>query len=1160
MKHIFLILSLSIFCSNLDLFANDPLRTGFNNPPPSAKARTWWHWMNGNVTREGITADLEAMKNVEIQEAQIFSANLGKPQGPATYLSETWLDLFQFAAQEAQRLEMELAFHNGPGWSSSGGPWITPEYAMQTLVYSEVLFEGGKVFDEILPQPEIKLNYYKDIAVLAFPKPKSSERINNLDIKTLNGRIRNHVAPDDKKVPETAIVNQKDIIDLTEKFSADGNLQWNAPVGEWIILRIGHTPTGAKNKQAAHGGVGLECDKMSEKAVDVFWQGGIHPILEKLDTLVGTVLTNCLIDSYEVGTTNWTQGFDNEFKRLRGYDCFGFLPALAGYYVESGEISERFLWDFRRTIGDLIAENYYAYFREKCHKHKMKFSVEPYWGPFDNMQVGATGDIVMCEFWSGELSFFDSPKFVASIAKLNGSSIVAAESFTDRGGWIQHPVTLKFNGDKAWAQGVNRFIFHTYVHQPWNVAPGLALGPFGINFNRLNTWWEQGKAFQEYIARGQFLLQQGVSYADVLVFTGEASPNDGLLMPEIKAMGYDYDLIGTNKLDVLSIKDGLICTPHGAKYQTLVLPESKWLTPKTLQVLKQLAKNGAKIIGAKPQKSPSLQGFPECDKEVTQFTKELWDSGLIEDNSVLDFLKNKNLSPDFSIEKGSRDGIDFIHRKAESADIYFVVNSKQESREEHCRFRVSGKQPELWNAESGEIINASVWKDNGDGTTSIPIHFESLESVFVVFRKPVSSSGHITSATMKLQKPEAIPIPNLEIIKAEYGTFLPDGLMDVTEIIANKVSNNSLHVKANKNSLGVGDPASGYIKELRVQYKIGETILKKNAMEHEILTINSNEESELKILKAVFGKFESGVKGIPPGNPVYDVSEKVKTMVASGMLEIPVDDSFLGKNPQIKTAKALRLTYSTNGEKKTTKVNGGGKVQLTQNLVEPKLLSANGKAYWLTPYPGELSYTTSDGKAKTIEVKSVPNPIELGGEWNVEFPSSENLSTNTTFNQLFSWTESVNDDIGYFSGTASYSKEFKIPKQLLDKGISLELDLGSVYEIAEVFLNDKNLGVLWKSPFRINIDDFVQEETNRLEVKITNLWPNRLIGDEQLPLDFERKGKGIKKYPEWLTNSTQRPTERETFADFNHYNKDSELLPSGLLGPVQIRSLKKVEL
>ena len=1156
-KTIFATLLLSLFLSDVAA-QNLSLEQNFQNPPPSAKALTWWHWINGNVTKQGITTDLEAMKNVGIQGAQLFNVSLGQPLGNATYLSEEWLDLFEFSAKEAHRLGLELAFHNCAGWSSTGGPAITPEYAMQKLVYSETIHQGDQVFKGQLQQPEIQLGYYQDIAILAFPNPKNEERIDALDIKSLSGIVRNHLAPDEKSVSALAVVKKSDIINLTAKLTNDGFLEWDAPAGEWVILRLGHTPTGAMNRFPSDGGQGLECDKMNRQAVDIFWEGGIMPIINRLDTLIGTVVTKCHIDSYEVGTANWTSGFPNEFKRLRSYDCQLYLPTLAGYYVESGEETERFLWDFRRTIGDLIAKHYYGRFRELSHQYGMIFSAEPYWGPFDNMQVGETADVVMSEFWSGHLAFFDSPKFVASIAKLNGSPIAEAEAFTDMGGWHQHPGSLKAMGDLAWAQGINRFVFHSYVHQPWNVAPGLTLGPFGIDFNRLNTWWNQGKPFIDYIGRGQFLLQQGKSVADVLVFTGESSPNDGLLISEIKTLGYDYDLIGKNKMDVLNVKDGLICTPHGGSYQALVLPETTWLTPETLIIIDKLAKSGATILGSKPQKSPSLQNYPQCDEQVAQLAEELWDGNLIKEGSVLDFLKNGVLPPDFSIEQGSRESIDYIHRKTKDADIYFVVNSRKESRELGCRFRITGRQPELWNAETGEITKAAVWQDNGDGTTTVSIPFESEGSVFVVFRKPVSSGKHIVNAAMELQKPIAEPLTNLVVIKAEYGTFLPEGLVDVTEVVANSVIDNTLKIIANRD-LCACDPAPGYHKELRIEYKIGEDLHEIEAMEREHVSIVPSGVGELKILKAVFGKFERGVDGIPPNNPVIDVTETIKLKVSSGVLEIPVNDSF-SEGKVIHTKKALRLVYATNGEEKTISVSNGGTLKLTQATSEPKLVHKDGAINWVTPFAGKISYRSSAGKTNTFKVKSVPDPIELTGAWNVSFPVSESSPTSITLNKLTSWTASAKDDIRYFSGTATYKKQFNVPAHLLKPGNSLQLDLGSVKVIAEVILNGKNLGILWKNPFRISIDDAVVKGTNTLEVRITNLWPNRLIGDEQLALDYKRKGANVKQWPQWLLNNTARPTERVTFAAFKHWDKDSELLPSGLLGPVKIVVSQVVEL
>lgn len=1135
---------------------NNTLMTGFKNPPNQAKARTWWHWISGNVSKSGITADLEAMKQVGIQEAQLFNVHLGFPKGPVKYLSPEWLDLFHFSATEAERLGLELAFHNGAGWSSSGGPWVTPEYAMQKITYSEVLVEGGKTYKEQLPQPKTRLDYYKDIAVLAFPKPKQDVKIDGLDYKNLSGRIRNHLVPDTKEIPTEALIKKEDIIDISSKLSKDGFLEWEVPKGDWVILRLGHTPTGKGNHPAPYGGKGLECDKMSKKALDMYWEGGIQPIINKLGDLIGTTVNNCLIDSYEVGTANWTTGFGDEFKKLRGYSLNSYLPAIAGYYVGSGEITERFLWDFRRTIGDLMAENYYAHFGELCHKNGIKFSVEPYWGPFDNMQVGATGDIVMCEFWSGGYPFFDSPKFVSSIAHLNGSSIVGAESFTGIGGWDEHPAVLKSIGDRAWAQGITRFIFHTYVHQPWDVAPGLALSYHGTDFNRLNTWWNQGKAYMDYIARSQFLLQQGKSVSDFLVFTGESSPNTAFLLPEIKANGYDYDLIGSNKIADLTVKNGQIYTPVGGKYKVLVLPKTDWIKPETLIKIEELAKAGAIIIGAKPKQSPSLEGYPACDNQISEISEVLWGNGLVNDISVEDFLNNNKIHSDFEIEKGDKTNINFIHRKTETSDIYFIANAQKQSRDITCHFRVSGKQPELWNAETGKIKDLTVWQDNGDGTTSVPLQLGMEESVFVIFKETNLSKNHLVKTSLDLKIPKQEPLSNLKIIKAEYGTFLQEGLVDITEVVTNQVKDNKLDILANR-MLCDCDPAMGYVKSFRMEYQIGEKTEHIFVEEKEHVLIDGGDK-ELKILKAVFGKFKPETKGVPKYWPLHDITEKIKNMVASGELEITVDDKLIDNKKPVGNNVALKITFTTDGEERTLFVPTGQELKLFKDISKPELYMHNDNLIWKTPYEGRLSFTSALGK--TIEVNSVPKPIELTGSWDISFQPGLGAPNKSTFDELISWSDASNEGIRHFSGTATYKKTFSLTNELLETNSSLELDLGSVAVIAEIILNGKNIGVLWRAPFRINIDEFVRKGKNTLEVKVTNLWPNRLIGDEKLPLDYERKGDKTKSLPDWLTKKEERPTERLTFSSWKHWSKDDELKKTGLLGPVKIKVSKIIEI
>lgn len=1162
MKHLtFLIFYITI---SLTTFAQSSLQFGFKDPPASAKARTWWHWIDGNVSKAGITADLEAMKAVGIQEAQIFNVGQGYPEGPATFMSPMWLDMVHFAAAEAKRLGLEMAIHNGPGWSSSGGPWVTPEFSMQTIVISETHYEGKRKIKEKLLQPESKFGYYKDIAVIAFPTPLHEQKIDNLEEKALfKQSFKSRMQPDSKLIDKSAIIHKKDIIFLTEKMSVDGTLEWNIPSGKWTVLRIGHTANGTENRPAGKGGKGLECDKLSRVAVDAYWKGGVQPIIDKLGNLVGESLTNCIIDSYEVGNCNWTQGLNDEFAIRCGYDCMDFLPTFAGYYVESGEITERFLWDFRKTIGDLMADNYYGYFAELCHQHGLKLSVEPYGGPFDAFQVGSKADIVMSEFWVGNNVFLDSPKLVASIAHLNGKSIVGAESFTSVGGWKNHPATLKQIGDWVWTEGVNRLIFHTYVHQPWDVPPGVTFHMYGLDMNRHNTWWTQGKAYMDYLARSQFMLQQGRSVADVLVFVGESSPNDGILKQEIKALGYDYDEIGIDQLKDLTVNDGRIVTRAGGKYKVLILPQTEWMTPETLAKIDKLVKSGAIVAGPKPLKSPSLCNYPKCDDSVRELTATLWggekksdtsEGRIIDGRSIQEILQYAASIPDFSRENSGED-LNFIHRTKDGADIYFIANPRKESRQEICRFRVNGKYPQIWNPETGEIREVAVWKEENSCVT-IPLSFESEESLFVVFENNrLVQTPYITEAKTNLKPILLQPISGLEILKAEYGIFLPDGLADVTEALDKHVQGNKLDIWVG-NDLSSGDPASGSVKELRIEYEANGARLLLKAAENSQLKLDTK--NGFKIIRGVYGKFPEDMTGVPPKQDIHDVAKKLTSMLTANQLIIRVDDNLIDRDVDYNSEKKeLRLVYITEGERHSEVIPQNREVNFALRIPTPRIVSEKGKTFWVTPYAGNVEYKTSSGKKQSIEVKTTPKPIDLTGDWDVNFPLNKDKSEETVFKELTSWTSSTLDEVRHFSGTATYRKKVSIPSKFVGDDYSLELDLGSVRVIAEVIVNGQNLGILWKAPFRVSLENVVKTGENEIEVRVTNLWANRLIGDDRLPEDFEWGEWTLKSWPAWLINGEKRNSERTTFTTWKHWNKDSPLQLSGLLGPVQIRPYVK---
>lgn len=1328
------------------------LEAHFLNPPATARAQTWWHWMNGNVTADGITRDLEAMKQIGLGGFQNFDAGTLIPKGPVVYLSPEWLALKEHTIREADRLGLEFTMHNCPGWSSSGGPWITPELAMQQLTWSETYVTGGKPLTSALPRPATKLDYYRDVAVVAFPAlagetdlsallsnvsasgtsgPVSVDQLTGLtpggitaqpaaagqsaylqfdfrepyearslafisastdqgsaaapggfgaaggqltleasDDGTLfrtvltiragppaedtfsllefpvtkaryfrltssGGRRYSQVRfsgaarlanwqkkanysfggfdiPEGGTVPTTALIDPKRMIDLTQHVDTAGVLRWEAPAGNWTIVRVGYTPTGSLNRSAPDTGIGLECDKFSREAITAHFTKMMESLLPALGPLAKKGKAGLLIDSYEVGMQNWTARFREEFSQRSGYDLLPYLPTLTGRVVGSVDTTERFLWDLRRTQADLIADNYYGQFTQLCHQHGLIAYTEPYdRGPMEEMQIGARVDVNMGEYWNGLSSLFQNnwtmrrtTKLAASITHINGKKtgpgdpaapqVVGAEAFTgepESSRWQEYPFAMKALGDRMFTQGLNRIIFHRYAHQPHPTAlPGMTMGPWGIHFDRTTTWWDQGRPWLDYIARCQHLLQQGLFVADLAYFTGEEGNQYARVLPDelspAPPPGYDYDLINAEVILRAQVENGRLVLPDGMSYRVLVLQNYRALSLALLKKLHSLVNAGLQLVGARPEKSlglrdvspgPALPG----DTDFNRLTAALWGpttgttpirhrvgAGYVYWGQPLQtVLTSLNVEPDVEVSSRSGDApITHIHRKIGTTDVYFLANQRRTTEDLVCSFRVGDKQPELWDAATGQTTPTGIYERVG-GRVRVPLQLAQAGSVFVVFRKPAALKR--VQAVLKndtiLLGTALLPRPTPNISPAVADTFT-----------VSFWAKPEINVMLDTNGYREGVPFywtdyyAIYPPAGRKRYGEGHAACG--------LTVGRN---GVAIWERTDGKPEFVLAAPTPimgwSHIAVVYTARVPAVYVNGKLIQRGEKGLHILHPGVGPAYLSDGASYYNGDMTEPQVipsalNEGQIQQLASQPVPHKqaVLMVDrvsqpglGLRFWQN---GRYALRDQAGRDTPLLIAGISQPIVVNGPWQVRFPPDRGAPDQIILPELVSLHTHVQAGVRYFSGTAAYTKTVAVPATMLASGKRVYLDLGRVEVVATVLVNGKNLGTLWTRPYQIDITDAVNAGTNTLEIRATNLWPNRLIGDEQLPEpDQFTPGGGASGFaslsqgamvalPDWYQQGRPKPADgRVTFTTWKHYKKESPLLESGLIGPVVLR-------
>jgi len=766
--------------------STDPLETFFRAPSQTFKAWAYWWWLDSAVTKVGITADLEAMRQQGIAGVLVFDAGIGGPGAPKgpPFMSREWRENFRHAVTEAARLEMELSVNLCSGWNA-GGPWVTRDDAIKHFVWQETVIEGPREFYEELPRyverpPEgLSIDSSETPAGSAVDDPTAWYR----DVAVLA------CAEDSEGIWKIGNIH-----DLTAQMN-DGRLRWTVPKGTWKVLRMGfivpqydeeNGDASIRTKaRTPKNPAAWEIDPMSAEAMDTHFAKTAAKLMEDAGALAGRTFKYVHIDSWEIGIPTWTPKFIQEFEGRRHYNPLFYLPGLAGKTIESRDITARFIWDYRRTIADLISANYYGRLADLAHAHGLGAHPEsggPWYTQYiDALETLGTNDIPMAEYWSSRGSFqglernpsiysegvsssffksaesalpqanFGSIKQAASAAHIYGKPLCQAEAFTNfNADWTEDPYFLKSYGDRAFCLGLTRNVLCFSVSQAsLTDKPGYEWEHTGTHFDRNVTWWSKSSAWLDYLARCQYLLRQGRFCADLLYFSGEAIPNFALRDRKPIA-GYDFDVINAEALLTRAqAKNGQIVLPDGLGYRYLVIPEgaADSMTPAVVLKLKKLVEGGITLVGPPPKGSLGLTDYPRSQQKIEATAYELWgdkrsDSArkigagrVIWDRDMSGVIEADGLLPDVEF-RGAAGGaeLDWVHRRDGRSDIYFIANLSELQTDVDVTFRVSDRVPELWDAVTGVIRELEEFHVDG-ARTIVPLRFDAKQSAFVVFRK-----------------------------------------------------------------------------------------------------------------------------------------------------------------------------------------------------------------------------------------------------------------------------------------------------------------------------------------------------------------------------------------------------------------------------------------
>ena len=1116
------------------------LNESFTTPPGSARPGVYWYFMDGNLDRREMVKDLESMKEVGLGNLVFLEVNVGVPRGPVKFMSDQWQDYYANAVRHAERLGIDITLGAGPGWTGSGGPWVKPEQSMQHLVFSTVETAGPGKFDGILPVPgqrsttwhKMRSPFYEDVVVYAFPK--CDPVIDDINEKALYERnpytsmrgVKPYLpAPANyQKQDRSNVIDPERMIDLTGRLTPDGRLKWDVPAGEWTIMRMGRRSTGASTRPAPEPGIGFDHDKFDKAALEDHFQNYYGRLLDKVGRRAKKHgWTTVHLDSWEMGAQNWTPKFREEFRKRRGYDPQPYFVTFSGRVIQSVEVSQRFLWDVRLTAQELVLENYAGHLKTLGRRHGFELSIEPYdMNPTADLDLGAVADVPMCEFWGAGFGFDSSFSCIeaTSIAHTMGLSIVSAEAFTGRDQWQQYPWSMKNQGDWAFCMGVNRFVYHTFAHKPLGDEhrPGMTMGPYGVHWDRGQTWWPMVKDYHEYVTRCSHLLRQGVTVSDILYLTPEGAPH--VFRPPASALnssgpladkkGYGFDGCSPNILMArANVKNGRIVFQGRTSYRLLVLPRFETMTPKLLQTIIKLVKAGAVVYGAPPLASPSLSNYPQCDTEVRELAQTLW---------------GKTPSVERQVGKGR-----------------VILDPGVQSTKEN------NENDEYLLPDAGSWI----WLNEGN-----PERSAATGDVHFRYKWDIPNITSLNTAKIEATADNAftLKVNGRHVLSGD--DFHTIYAMDILPAV--RKGENTISVIA-KNASARPNPA-GFIAAMRLSQSDGTS--KVIVTDHQwSASRNRVNWSAAKILgPGPMAPWHLTKSAAPPNVELYPDY----ATTAAVLEEMGVPEDFHSDGPVRFTHRRTDerdIYFVANTASQIVKATCTFRVQpgvpqlwdpVTAQIRALPQFTCQGQTTSIPmtfePYQSFFVVFSQKGLSKPTPMSASVNFLEveavttLEGPWEVSFDPKWGGPKTITFETLKDWTKNALRGIKYYSGIATYSKTFDLSRET---GKQAYLDLGTVHDIARVKLNGKDLGVIWCAPWRVDVTEAVKTKGNVLEIDIANRWPNRLLGDQQAPDKDVRTVQWKSGFLEGKVYKTGRYT-------FTTGRGPGKLLASGLLGPVRI--------